>query len=80
VNSGISIGALGRDGALAAKALCWALRADLRNIHKVSEVKESSLLDRGFSPLNFFFKNSPKIACQAPKPLNPFRTNNIQME
>jgi hypothetical protein len=41
---------------------------------------KKSSLEPGLSPLEFFFfKNDPKNACQAPKPHNPFRINNIQV-
>jgi hypothetical protein len=33
-----------------------------------------------FLPLFFFFKNSPKIACQAPEPSNKRAINNIHMK
>jgi len=34
-----------------------------------------------FYPLKIiFFKNSPKIACQVPKPLKPLASNNIHHE
>jgi hypothetical protein len=31
------------------------------------------------SPLFFFFKNSPKIACQAPKPSNSLKQKEIEL-